>query len=143
MKAEGVLPREWPVEKLRNVLFLQFSKRKPVYEVGHGRQRPASACPSGRFVSLERDSSLRDHRLRQLHSGAGQSGVNVKQGRRQALHTTPAHHEMVTGNPERNSDSLVRLYRKLLLTSHVLSAQHEFTVTEVERRKKVVEQCSP
>src|SRR5690348_5083273 len=36
LKAECVLPREWPVKKPRHVLLLQFSKRKPVYDVGHG-----------------------------------------------------------------------------------------------------------
>ena len=108
VEAKSVFPRERPIVETRDILLLYVSEGKLTHGVGHDFQLPASSRPFIGFVFLQLDPRCLDNGLRQLDFCACQPCVYEEERRRDRLHMTLAHHEVLARNPERNRNAFTR-----------------------------------
>src|SRR5262245_13540231 len=114
-----------------------------MHDIGHDLQRPAAARPYRGLVFLELDPGFLDDRLSQLDTSFSGPRVDEEKCCRKRLHATPAHHEMVACNPERNRDAFARGCHELLEARRVLATEHQLTMRIVESREEMIEESSP
>jgi hypothetical protein len=137
----GVFPRGRSIVEARDIVFPHVSKRKLAHGVGYDFQRSAGPHTFVSLVFLKLNSRLLDDRLRELYARTRQPCVDEQERRRHRLHATPAHHEVIARNPERNRDAVLgRLCHKRLEALRVFAAEHELAARKIERRQEMVEQ---